>query len=244
MHVKIVSWNVLGHKHTHYNYRHHRNGIDNVETEQQKNIRKSKNTRILNKIDPDILLLQEFSGNELDILTEYKSVINNIDNNNPECHIFYKKDKFNLLSSTSFYIGHNKNCVIAEFLDIIIDKKFKVVSFHLVGGKNVFEYQNQQLRMIENNLNLENDIIILGGDCNQKDISLFNTKITFIDSNEDTALIQNMTKPGKIDYFGVNKIGNQHFKFNGVYIKPNINPWSYRSIIGSDHVPLIGILEL
>jgi endonuclease/exonuclease/phosphatase family metal-dependent hydrolase len=243
--IKIVSWNILGHKHTHHNYKHHRNGLANVETDEQKNIRKYKNTQTLNKIDADIVLLQEFSGCEIDISNKYKNTLKNIDTNEPGCYIFYKNDKLLLINSYTISIGYNKNAVVAEFLDIILDKKFKVVSFHLVGGKNSETYQIEQIKILENNI-IENQPIILGGDCNQRDIKFLNnnSKFLFIDSEENTAMIQNMSKPGRIDYFAVNNLSLNKFQYNGVFVKPTIHPWSYRCLIGSDHVPLIGTFEL
>jgi exonuclease III len=246
MSLKIISWNVLGHKHTHHNYHHHRNGLGNVETEQQKNIRYTKNTIALKKINPDIVLLQEFSGYEID-MSEYNNTLNEINKEEPGCYIFYKHKKVQLLWSKSYDIGYNKNATIAEFLDIIADKKFVLISFHLVGGKDSDTYQIDQLKILNNIvLNFLNQIIIIGGDCNQKNIDFLNnnSNFTFMELNDNTALVQNMKVPGKIDYFGFNEIGKFYFRYDGVYIQPTINPWSYRCAIGSDHVPLIGTLQL
>lgn len=245
MSLKIISWNVLGHKHTHHNYYHHRNGLANVETEQQKNIRYTKNTSVLKKINPDIILLQEFSGCEID-MSEYNNTLNEINREEPGCYIFYRHNKVQLLWSKCYDIGYNKNATIAEFLDIIADKKFILISFHLIGGKDSDMYQIEQLKIINNMVINLNEIIIIGGDCNQKNIQFLNnnSNFIFIDSSDNTALIQNMKVPGKIDYFGVNKIGKSYFRYNGVFIQPIINPWAHRCIIGSDHVPLIGTLEL
>jgi len=246
MNIKIVSWNVLGHKHTHYNYKHHKNGFQNIESDKQLQNRKYKNTNILNEINPDILLLQEFSGCEIDV-SNYINTENYVYNKDPECYIFYKEDKIKLSWSRSICIKYNKNAVIAEFIELKSLKKFIVISIHLVGGKNSRMFQHEQINIIESIINNINIPIIMGGDFNQPNIHFLNNiskYIMFIDSDDNTAVVNNMTIPGKLDYFGTNLLCKNNFNFHGVFIHPVANPWSINSIVGSDHMPLIGSLNL
>lgn len=247
--IKITAWNILAHMHTTYNYRLHNNGYNNTESNEQQMIRKIRNDNIINKLNTDILLLQEYVVGEIDIPEYLVGVIEYNTSVYSTSAIFYNKNKLTLDFSIDIQLINNKNAILARFKDNTTDIYFIVVSIHLTGGKNGDICQEQELKIIDEYISnyIDKEMVIFGGDFNQENINFLNeycNKMHFINRYHYTALIRGMSKVGCVDYFAVNSFAKNYFKHHGTYLKPKCNPWSQYSNIGSDHVPIIGELYL
>lgn len=180
--IKIISWNILAHEFTHYNYQSDEHGNpNNLETPEQTISRYNIVINEIIKQDSDVYLLQEVSE---EFLSKYfeNSILHDIYHNfttfgndiTPGTSIFIKKSSpflniYMLDKIEACQLNGFKTSSIVSF--DILDQKMILVSIHTVSMRdNGIEMRLYHLSQLENILNYYfNDInmsIIIGGDFN------------------------------------------------------------------------------
>ncbi len=247
---KIMSWNILASAAV----KHHKKN-NQEETKEERGLRHDAIIRKINKVNPDVILLQEFDRHfmrkmekegKYEIITKFPIK----DENSFTTAVLYKNDKFKnendndseLLYDKNTKTYDKKNAMRADLTFIENEKKFRFISLHLSG--RVKTARTKLFNDIIKDINkgyCDDKIGIYGGDFNQvlpnPDENYSTCSFDYVDDGEEKkVLIDRIAYPNTHIEMKSYKVDKEPCNDGD---KNDKDVFEFSQFNGSDHFPIV-----